>query len=89
MTSDEQVAEKHNPFVTPAQAGLQKCVKSLDSRFRGNDEKERFPTFYRENTRAFLGCHPGCRAGDPACLREVGTVADPTFSYLGVAEMWS
>jgi hypothetical protein len=34
---DQQVAEKHNPFVTPAQAGVQKSQEKLDSRLRGND----------------------------------------------------
>jgi len=32
--------------VTPAQAGVQKRLKGLDSRLRGNDKKERFSTFY-------------------------------------------
>jgi hypothetical protein len=32
--------------VTPAEAGVQNPLKSLDSRFHGNDRKERFRTFY-------------------------------------------
>ena len=33
-------------LVTPAKAGVQKRLKRLDSRLRGNDRKERFPTSY-------------------------------------------
>ena len=32
--------------VTPAEAGVQKSPKILDSRLRGNDRKRRFLTFY-------------------------------------------
>ena len=32
--------------VTPAKAGVQKTLKRLDSRLRGNDGKRRFLTFY-------------------------------------------
>ena len=35
-----QVAEKRNPVVTPAEAGVQKSPKILDSRFRGNDSRD-------------------------------------------------
>ena len=35
-----QVAEKRNPVVTPAEAGVQKSPKILDSRFRGTDSKD-------------------------------------------------
>jgi hypothetical protein len=35
----QQVAEKSNQAVTPAEAGVQKTVETLDSRFRGNDRK--------------------------------------------------
>jgi hypothetical protein len=30
----------------PAKAGIQKYLKTLDSRLRGNDVKRRFKTFY-------------------------------------------
>jgi len=30
----------------PAKAGIQKYLKTLDSRLRGNDIKERFKTIY-------------------------------------------
>jgi len=30
----------------PAKAGIQNYLKTLDSRLRGNDVKERFKTFY-------------------------------------------
>ena len=30
----------------PAEAGIQKCLKTLDSRLRGNDANGRFQTFY-------------------------------------------
>ena len=30
----------------PAKAGIQKYLKKLDFRFRGNDAKGRFKTFY-------------------------------------------
>ena len=30
----------------PAKAGIQKYLKTLDSRLRGNDAKGRFKTFY-------------------------------------------
>jgi hypothetical protein len=30
----------------PAKAGIQNCLKALDSRLRGNDAKGRFKTFY-------------------------------------------
>ena len=30
----------------PAKAGIQNYLKTLDSRFRGNDAKGRFKTFY-------------------------------------------
>ena len=30
----------------PAKAGIQKCLKILDSRLRGNDANGRFQTFY-------------------------------------------
>ncbi len=30
----------------PAKAGIQKYLKKLDFRFRGNDAQERFKTFY-------------------------------------------
>ena len=33
--------------VTPAEAGVQNSLKSLDSRLRGNDDKGFFSTFYR------------------------------------------
>jgi len=32
--------------VTPARAGVYNILKLLDSRFRGNDEKGAFKTFY-------------------------------------------
>jgi hypothetical protein len=32
--------------VTPAEAGVQECLKPLDSGFRRNDGKARFATFY-------------------------------------------
>jgi hypothetical protein len=32
--------------VTPAKAGVQKSLVSLDSGFRRNDRKESFPAFY-------------------------------------------
>jgi hypothetical protein len=34
--------------VTPAKAGVQKFLTFLDSRFHGNDEKERLPLFYED-----------------------------------------
>ena len=30
----------------PAEAGIKKCLKTLDSRLRGNDANGRFQTFY-------------------------------------------
>ena len=36
----QQNDEKHNLFVTPAQAGVQKSQEILDSRLRGNDSKD-------------------------------------------------
>jgi hypothetical protein len=35
-----QDAAEQNPFVTPAQAGVQKSQECLDSRLRGNDSKD-------------------------------------------------
>jgi len=35
----QQIAEKQNSFVTPAEAGVQKNQERLDSRLRGNDIK--------------------------------------------------
>jgi hypothetical protein len=39
-------SQKVHQAVTPAKAGVQKRLKGLDSRLRGNDKKERFLTFY-------------------------------------------
>jgi hypothetical protein len=39
LLSYQQVAEKHDPFITPAEAGVQERPKRLDSRLRGNDSK--------------------------------------------------
>jgi hypothetical protein len=39
-------SQKVPTVVTPAQAGVQKCLKRLDSRLRGNDRKGHFLTFY-------------------------------------------
>jgi len=38
--------QKVSKAVTPAKAGVQKWLIFLDSRFRGNDEKGCFLTFY-------------------------------------------
>ena len=38
----------------PAEAGIQKCLKTLDSRLRGNDANGRFQTFYEG---IFFGFH--------------------------------
>jgi len=43
-----QLAEKHNPFVTPAEAGVQKSQKILDSRLRGNDGKDEENCFFSD-----------------------------------------
>jgi len=45
--------------VTPAKAGVQKALERLDSRFRGNDRKERFPTLYETTNKDLLQkrCH--------------------------------
>jgi len=40
LSSLWQVAEKHNPSVTPAQAESRKARKDWDSRLRGNDIKD-------------------------------------------------
>jgi hypothetical protein len=45
MTNGYQDAEKPATDVTPAKAGVQKSLKSLDSRFRGNDDPEKKSTF--------------------------------------------
>jgi hypothetical protein len=37
-----KVAEKNNRAVTPAEAGVQKNLGLLDSRFRGNDDSQSF-----------------------------------------------
>jgi hypothetical protein len=39
-------SQKVQIAVTPAQAGVQKTSERLDSRLRGNDRKEHFPTSY-------------------------------------------
>jgi hypothetical protein len=51
--------ENRNPFVTPAQAGVQKSQESLDSRLRGNDSKEGKNWFEATCQRRFsqIGCH--------------------------------
>jgi hypothetical protein len=49
---DWQVAEKQDPSVTPAQAGVQKSCKGLDSRLRGNDSKDFKDGFFSNR----LGC---------------------------------
>jgi hypothetical protein len=43
-----QLAEKHNPFVTPAEAGVQKSQKILDSRLCGNDGKDGENRFFSD-----------------------------------------
>jgi hypothetical protein len=40
------VSQKALTAVTPAKAGVQKPLLSLDSRLHGNDRKRRFVTFY-------------------------------------------
>ena len=40
------VSKKIGKAVTPAKAGVQNYLNSLDSRFRGNDENETKKTFY-------------------------------------------
>jgi hypothetical protein len=40
-------SQKVQSAVTPAQAGVQKTLESLDSRLRGNDRKNHFPTFHK------------------------------------------
>jgi hypothetical protein len=40
------MTEKVPQAVTPAKAGVQKCLKGLDSGLRRNDRKGRFSTFY-------------------------------------------
>jgi hypothetical protein len=40
-----QDAEKPATDVTPAKAGVQKSLKSLDSRFRGNDDPRKKSNF--------------------------------------------
>ncbi len=40
------VSQKVIKAVTPAKAGVQKCLLSLDSGFRRNDRKHHFLTFY-------------------------------------------
>jgi len=40
------VSQKVSKAVTPANAGVQKWLISLDSRVRGNDENGLFLTFY-------------------------------------------
>ena len=40
------VSQKVSKAVTPANAGVQKCLIFLDSRVRGNDENGSFLTFY-------------------------------------------
>jgi len=40
------VSYKVGKAVTPAKAGVQNCLNSLDSRFRGNDENGTKKTFY-------------------------------------------
>jgi hypothetical protein len=37
---------KNLKTVTPVEAGVQKCLNLLDSRFRGNDENEEIATFH-------------------------------------------
>ena len=39
-------SQKVRNSVMPAKAGIQNYLKTLDSRFRGNDAKGRFKTFY-------------------------------------------
>jgi hypothetical protein len=42
--------------VTPAEAGVQERLLFLDSRFHGNDRKERFRSFYkRVNLQGSIG----------------------------------
>jgi len=41
---DEIVKTLEN--VTPAEAGVQNCLNTLDSRFRGNDRNEETAAFY-------------------------------------------
>jgi len=43
--------------VTPAKAGVQKCLKTLDSGLRRNDEKRDFRAFYEAAT--FASCNKG------------------------------
>jgi len=41
--------------VTPAKAGVQKCLNFLDSRLCGNDEKGKIVTFYKIVNKRFKG----------------------------------
>jgi len=41
-----ETSQKAIRAVTPAEAGVQKSPKILDSRLRGNDRKRRFLTFH-------------------------------------------
>jgi hypothetical protein len=40
------ISQKVPQTVTPAKAGVQKCLKGLDARLRGHDIKGRFSTIY-------------------------------------------
>jgi hypothetical protein len=42
-----QVPQEFKPFVTPAEAGVQRSQEKLDSRLRGNDGKDGEKRFFR------------------------------------------
>lgn len=44
--SDLTASQRVFSVVTPAQAGVQKCLQRLDSSLRGNDRKALFGAFY-------------------------------------------
>jgi len=48
-------SESCHPFVTPAQAGVQKSQKRLDSRLRGNDSEEGQPRVFSNLIVFFAG----------------------------------
>ena len=72
--------------VTPAKAGVQNYLKSLDSLFHGNDKEGRFPTFHdsiKEGSRPRAG-ERGLRR--PQCLPRPVLRKDPDKAPASAAD---
>jgi len=55
------VSQKVRKTVTPAQAGVQNLLKTLDSRLRGNDRRREISTFYEVVINEQVTALPGAK----------------------------